>query len=52
VGDVKRETINDWNPTVSEVAPDPANADVYRRQYEIFRELYPRTRDLMALVGG
>jgi len=27
--------------------PDPANADVYERQYRIYRELYPRLRDLM-----
>ena len=52
VGDVNREAINDWNPRVSEVTPNPANAGAYKRQYEIFRELYPRTRDLMARAGG
>jgi xylulokinase len=52
VGDVTRETIDIWNPKTSQVAPDAANEDIYRRQYKIFRELYPRTRDLMALAGG
>jgi xylulokinase len=52
VGDVKREAINDWNPKVAEVTPNSTNAGVYKRQYEIFRALYPRTRDLMARVRG
>jgi xylulokinase len=47
VGDVKLETIRDWNPVATKFTPNPANSDVYRRQYRIFRELYPRTKDLM-----
>ena len=35
-----------------EITPDPGNADVYRRQYAIFRELYPRIRDLMQRLDG
>jgi xylulokinase len=47
VGDVKREAIRDWNPVATEFTPNTANSEVYRRQYRIFRELYPRTKDLM-----
>lgn len=50
VGDVRRTDIRDWNPIATEIAPQPA--EVYRRQYRIFRELYPRTRDLMAELDG
>lgn len=41
-GDIAR-----WNPVIREIRPDPATRDVYARQEAIFRELYPRTRDLM-----
>jgi len=51
VGDVKRDAIREWNPAASEILPDPENAEVYRRQYAVFRELYPRTRDLMHRIG-
>ena len=51
VGDVKRETIREWNPVASEISPDVSRADIYRRQYEVFRDLYPRTRDLMHRIG-
>jgi len=52
VGDVRREDIRKWNPAAYEIAANPANAEVYRRQYGVFRELYPRTKDLMRTVGG
>jgi xylulokinase len=52
VGDVEPDTIRQWNPVASELVPDAANTDVYRRQYGIFRELYPRTRDLMWQLGS
>ncbi len=47
VGDVRREDIKAWNPVASQVLADLANAEVYGRQYSVFRDLYPRTRDLM-----
>jgi xylulokinase len=50
VGDVRREDIGRWNPVVREIAAAPS--DAYRRQYEVFRALYPRTRDLMHRLGG
>lgn len=52
VGDVRREDIKTWNPVADEIAANPANAEVYRRQYGVFKELYPRTKDLMRTVGG
>jgi xylulokinase len=51
VGDVVPETIRQWNPVAFEIIPDSTNKDVYRRQYGIFRELYPSTRDLMRRLG-
>jgi xylulokinase len=30
------------------VEPDPENKKIYDRYYEIYRELYERTKDLMA----
>ena len=47
MGDVRRADIAAWNPVASEFVADPANAAVYRRQYEVFRALYERTGDLM-----
>lgn len=52
VGDVRRDDIRTWNPVAYEIAADPENAEVYRRQYGVFKELYPRTKDLMRTVGG
>ena len=40
--------VDAWNPLAGEIAPDPASADVYGRQFAVFKELYPRTKDLMA----
>jgi xylulokinase len=51
VGDVSREAIGVWNPVTTEIAPDTTGAETYRRRYEIFRGLYPATRDLMHLVA-
>jgi xylulokinase len=47
VGDAKPADIRAWNPPHSDIVPDPANAEVYRRQYAVFRDLYEKTRDLM-----
>ena len=50
VGDVQREDIRTWNPVASEIEPNPA--EVYGRQYRVFRELYSRNKDLMRQVEG
>jgi xylulokinase len=42
LGDIER-----WNPVVREIQPDPSLRDLYHRQEAVFRELYPRTKDLM-----
>jgi len=47
VGDVSRDDIRRWNPVGSEIRPDPATANVYARRHEVFRELYPRLKDVM-----
>jgi xylulokinase len=48
VGDVRREDIRSWNPVASEINADSQTRSVYARHYRVFKELYPRTRDLMA----
>lgn len=52
VGDVARTDIATWNTTALEIAPDPANAETYARQYEIFKGLYPATRRFMHALQG
>ena len=52
MGDVEPGDIDRWNPVASDVPPDPANADVYARQYRVFRELYQQTRAQMAELGA
>jgi len=51
VGDVSRATIKIWNPVASRIEPEPANADLFRRRYDVFRAFYGRTKDLMAAMG-
>jgi xylulokinase len=48
IGDVTKEAIEVWNPPVARIQPDPTTSEIYRRRYGVFREFYPRTRDLMA----
>ncbi len=52
VGDVRLDDIERWNPTARRIEPDSANEAMYRRLYGIFRALYPRTKELMARIGG
>ncbi|MBI2719817.1 MAG: FGGY-family carbohydrate kinase [Rhizobiales bacterium] len=51
VGDAKRSDIERWNEVSSEILPQSDTAETYRRQYDIFRQLYDRNRDLMARLG-
>jgi xylulokinase len=51
IGNVRLNDIEKWNPVSRDIVPDVGNAEVYRRQYEVFRELYTRNRDLMAKLG-
>ncbi|MCB1489591.1 MAG: FGGY-family carbohydrate kinase [Bauldia sp.] len=50
VGDVSRQDIATWNPVESEIVAEPA--EVYRRQYGVFRGIYERTADLMHALDG
>ncbi len=47
VGDVAADAVETWNPVAFDIAPDLATHDVYARQYDQFRKLYPATRELM-----
>jgi xylulokinase len=47
IGGVSRSSIKSWNPAAYTIEPDLNNADVYRRRYATFLDLYPRIRDLM-----
>ncbi len=51
VGDVAKNDIEKWNEVASRITPNAESRDVYDRQYKVFRELYERNRDLMALLG-
>jgi xylulokinase len=50
VGDAKVSDIKSWNPVARQLIPDATASGVYARQYGIFRALYERTHDLMALL--
>jgi xylulokinase len=52
IGDVVPSTILEWNPVVGEIVPQAANSERYRRQYEIYKDLYERTKDLMARLSA
>jgi xylulokinase len=52
VGDARPDNIRAWNPTQSEVVPDPLKAELYRKRYSAFRDLYRTTRDLMHSLEG
>ena len=45
VGDVTAADIEAWNPVATTI--EPRSDEVYRRQYEVFRQLYDNTRTLM-----
>ena len=47
VGDARPQDIKKWNPVASEFTANKENAEIYRKQYGIFRSLYERNRDLM-----
>jgi xylulokinase len=47
VGDVSPGDIQKWNPVAREIVPNAALRSVYEKQYRTFRELYPRTKELM-----
>ncbi|MBA3449018.1 MAG: FGGY-family carbohydrate kinase [Pseudaminobacter sp.] len=48
VGDVRRKDILDWNPVERRIAPRKQHRAIYEKQYRVFKELYSRTKDLMA----
>ena len=52
LGDVSKSAIKQWNPAAFTIEPDPRNARLYDKRYATFRELYPRTRDIMAELGA
>jgi len=47
MGDVKAGDIGKWNPVSTEFTPNADLKDLYERQYGVFLDLYPRTKDLM-----
>jgi len=46
-GFAKLTDIAAWNPASFEIAPEPANTEVYNNSYRTFRGLYDRNCDLM-----
>ncbi len=51
VGDAKPQDIKTWNPIASEFIANTEHAEIYRKHYDVFRNLYERNRDLMKLLG-
>ena len=49
IGKAQREDIRQWNPVASRVEAEAAEA--YERQYEVFKQIYERTADLMHKLG-
>lgn len=41
-----RPRIEDWNPVITTVRPNPENAAAYERLYALYRELYPATTSI------
>ncbi len=52
VGDIKREAISQWNPVMRTILPDGSRREAYARGYDVFRALYPATKDLMRKMGS
>jgi xylulokinase len=52
VGDVKPEAITSWNPRTAQITANAAVRAVYDRQFAVFKELYPRTKSLMATLDA
>jgi xylulokinase len=50
IGDAKPTDIRYWNPVAREIVPNASLRPTYEKQYRTFRELYPRTKDLMRAV--
>jgi xylulokinase len=48
VGDVQADDIATWNPTERTISASRDAAEIYERQYRVFRELYDETKGLMA----
>ena len=44
VGDAQLEDIKTWNPVASEFTANTEHAEIYRKHYEVFRNLYERNR--------
>jgi xylulokinase len=51
VGDAQPQDIKKWNPVASEFIANTEHAEIYRKHYRVFRNLYERNRDLMKLLG-
>jgi xylulokinase len=52
VGDVDRKTILEWNLIAGQISPRPAYAEVYARQFAVYKDLYRATQSLMARLAG
>jgi xylulokinase len=46
------EQATDWTSIDHVVEPDDTNREVYQRLYDIYRELYPATSNLMHVLAG
>lgn len=51
LGGAAPASIAAWNPPAATIEPNPDLRAVYQSRYAVFRELYPRVRDLMHACG-
>lgn len=51
VGDADLNDIEDWNPLAETIEPDSGNRELFEQHLSRFKQLYDRTRDLVADPG-
>ena len=51
-GSVSEVSIEDWNPQAQTVTPDPSLEDAYNERYQLYRALYPATREISHVLAG
>ncbi|KKM20050.1 hypothetical protein LCGC14_1649480, partial [marine sediment metagenome] len=44
--------VKQWTEIADHTTPNKVNRDLYARLYQVFSELYPRTRELFGLLAA
>ena len=51
-GSAQHSDIDQWNPVIETVEPDPDVSELFSKRLSLFKRLYQQTADLMAEIGG